>query len=126
VASRTSVKGLKVLVVEDEALISMFIEDSLADIGCETVAIASNLTDAKVKVAEVDYDIVVLDVNLGGKQTFELAESLAERQLPFIFSTGYGHAGVPPHLHHVPILQKPFQEGQLKDALLMALTGEGS
>ncbi len=117
--------GIKVLVIEDEPLISMFIEDLLSDLGCETVAIAANLTDATHKAAEVDCDIIMLDVNLSGKQTFGLAESLFEKHMPFIFSTGYGNPGIPSHLQYVPVLQKPFKDSELKEKLEFALAAAG-
>lgn len=113
--------GTKVLIVEDEALIAMFIEDTLSDIGCETVAVASNLVDAMTKVAEIQCDIVMLDVNLAGKETFKLAEVLSKKNQPFIFSTGYGNAVIHPHLQHVPVLQKPFRESELREKLQAAL-----
>lgn len=102
----------------------MFIEDTLADIGCEIVATATNLTEAMTKVTEIECDVIMLDVNLSGTQTFKFAESLCERHLPFIFSTGYGIAGIPPHLHHVPVLQKPFQESDLREMLHDVLNAE--
>lgn len=104
----------------------MFIEDTLADIGCETVCILTSLTGAMEKVAEIDCDVIMLDVNLGGQQTFKLAEYLCEKQQPFIFSTGYGNAGIPTHLHHVPVLQKPFQESELREKLQAALAAARS
>jgi two-component SAPR family response regulator len=121
--SKSNLVGLKVLIIEDEPLISMFIEDSLADIGCTTVGTITRLSGAASKIDEVECDVIMLDVNLSGEQTIELAELLLKRRLPFIFSTGYGHSGIPPHLHHVPVLQKPFQEGDLRDALLLVLDG---
>jgi len=119
--AEVSLIGLKVLVVEDEPLISMFIEDSLKDMGCQIIAIVSNLTEALAIAAEVQYDMVMLDVNLGGQQTFALAEFLYEKKLPFIFSTGYGVIGIPPHLTHLPVLQKPVQEIELKNILQITL-----
>lgn len=114
--------GTKVLIVEDESLIAMFIEDTLSDIGCEAVSIASSLDDAMTKVTEVECDIVMLDVNLAGKDTFALAETLSKKNRPFIFSTGYGNAAIPAHLKHIPVLQKPFREGELEEKLKTALT----
>ena len=113
--------GTKVLVVEDESLIAMFIEDTLSDIGCETVDVASSLDDAIAKVTEIEWDIVMLDVNLAGKDTFMLAESLSMKNRPFIFSTGYGKTAIPTHLQHVPVLQKPFRESELQEKLQAAL-----
>ena len=120
--SNASLVGKKVLVIEDEMLISMFIEDTLADIGCETVGIIISLAEAMEKVSQYQCDVIMLDVNLGGEQTFELAELLCERKQPLIFCTGYGVAGVPIHLQHVPVLQKPFQESDLSEKLQIALS----
>jgi CheY-like chemotaxis protein len=114
--------GTKVLVVEDESLIAMFIEDTLSDIGCEAVSTASSLDEAMNKVTEIEYDIVMLDVNLAGKDTFALAEILSKKNQRFIFSTGYGNAAIPSHLKHIPVLQKPFREGDLAEKLKTALT----
>jgi CheY-like chemotaxis protein len=113
--------GIRVLVIEDEPLISIFIEDALADIGCEIVAVASSLAEAKSKVETVEWDVVLLDVNLHGIQSFGLAESLSEKNRPFVFSTGYGIAGIPVNLQHIPVLQKPFQERELIEKLALAL-----
>jgi DNA-binding response OmpR family regulator len=114
--------GIKVLIVEDESLIAMFIEDTLSDIGCESVGVSYTLDDAMIKVEEIQCDIVMLDVNLAGRETFKLAELLCDKNQPFIFSTGYGKAVIPSHLEHVPVLQKPFREGDLQEKLRTALS----
>lgn len=121
-----NLQGLRVLVVEDEALVSMLLEDTLTDLGCRMVSIATSLSDAMNTAASSDYDAVVLDVNLHGEHTFPVAELLAEKGIPFIFSTGYGAAGIPETFQHVPILQKPFQEHDLKKALSAALTAKAA
>jgi DNA-binding response OmpR family regulator len=59
--------GTRVLVVEDEALISMMLEDYLTEIGCEVVATAARLEEALEKARSVSMDVAVLDVNLAGK-----------------------------------------------------------
>ena len=118
---KKNLRGLRVLVVEDEALVSMLLEDALAEIGCQTVSIIANLSEAMDQAASLAFDAVVLDVNLNGEQTFPMAELLAGKRIPFIFSTGYGAAGIPDHLNNVPVLQKPFQERELEQALSAAL-----
>jgi CheY-like chemotaxis protein len=112
---------LRVLVVEDEALVSMLLEDTLIEIGCQSVSIVASLPEAMDKAASLAFDAVVLDVNLNGQQTFAVAELLVEKRIPFVFSTGYGAAGIPDHLNNVPVLQKPFQERELEQALSAAL-----
>lgn len=113
--------GLRVLVVEDEALIAMLIEDALEELGCTLVAVAANLTDALDKAAALDIDVAILDVNLNGREVFPVAELLASCGLPFVFSTGYGAAGVPAAFAAAPVLGKPFEQADVGRTLRLAL-----
>jgi DNA-binding NarL/FixJ family response regulator len=61
--------GLRVLVVEDEMMVSMLIEDMLGELGCEVVGPASRLDEAMLLAKEAELDCAVLDVNLGGPPT---------------------------------------------------------
>ena len=110
-------KGLRVLVVEDEALISMLLEDFLADMGCEVVATAARLDDAMAKARTLALDAALLDVNLAGQVSYPVAGVLQSRGIPFAFSTGYGTAGLPDGLEGAPVLAKPFQQEQLAEVL---------
>lgn len=109
--------GLRVLVVEDEMMVSMLIEDMLAELGCEVVGPASRLDEAMAIAKEADLDCAVLDVNLGGQPIFPLADLLRERGRPFAFATGYGDAGLRDVDKGSPVLQKPFREGDLARVL---------
>jgi CheY-like chemotaxis protein len=113
----TGTRGLRVLVVEDESLIAMLIEDALDRLGCTLVGVASNLTEALGKAASLDFDVAILDVNLNGAPVFPLAEVLAARGVPFVFSTGYGASGVPAAFAAAPVLAKPFAEADVASAL---------
>jgi CheY-like chemotaxis protein len=109
--------GLRVLVVEDEMMVSMLIEDMLTDLGCSVVGPASRLDEA-IELAKVsELDCAVLDVNLGGQPIFPLADLLRERGKPFAFATGYGDAGIRDVDRGTPVLQKPFREGDLARVL---------
>ena len=104
---------LRVLVVEDEMMVSMLIEDMLEDLGCQVVGPASRLEEAIELVNSVELDCAVLDVNLGGQPIFPLADLLREKGAPFAFATGYGDAGLRDADKGSPVLQKPFREGDL-------------
>ncbi len=108
-----SLQGLRVLVVEDEMMVSMLIEDMLTDLGCIVVGPASRLDEAMALVEEAQIDCAVLDVNLGGQPIFPLADVLRERGVSFAFATGYGDAGLREADRGSPVLQKPFREGDL-------------
>ena len=109
--------GLRVLVVEDEMMVSMLIEDMLTDLGCQVVGPAARLDEAIDLAMASDLDCAVLDVNLGGQPIFPLADLLRERGKPFAFATGYGDAGVRDVDKGTPVLQKPFREGDLARVL---------
>jgi len=99
----------------------MFLQDTLAEIGCEVIGIASRFDDAVEKVKSLAFDIAILDVNLNGRNTFPIADSLTERGVAFVVATGYGATDLPQSLQRVPILQKPFRQRDLERALRAAL-----
>ncbi|MEH6677111.1 response regulator [Phenylobacterium sp.] len=105
--------GLRVLVVEDEMMVSMLIEDMLSDLGCQVIGPASRLEEAIALVGSSELDCAVLDVNLGGQPIFPLADILREKGAPFAFATGYGDAGLRDVDKGTPVLQKPFRESDL-------------
>lgn len=88
-------KGLRVLIIEDESMVTMLIEDTLADLGCAVVGSASRLDEAMAKASSLECNAAILDVNLNGSHTYAVADVLAARGIPFIFATGYGAAGLP-------------------------------
>ena len=115
--------GLRLLVVEDEAMIALMLEDMLDTFGCTVVDVAGTLARglALATDAALPLDGAILDVNLGGEMVYPVAESLAERGVPFIFCTGYGRLDPKTHFADVPILAKPYQQEELKSMLVSAL-----
>jgi CheY-like chemotaxis protein len=109
--------GLRVLVVEDEALVSMLIEDFLEELGCEVVGVASRLEDAMEDARTLELDAAVLDVNLAGRLSYPVAQVLRARGVPVVFATGYGTEGLPVELQQAEVLSKPFRQEQLAEAL---------
>ncbi len=114
--------GLRVLVVEDEAMLSILLEDFLTDLGCDVVATASHLEDALKKAHSLAVDIAILDINLGGVSSFPVAEVLRSRGIRFLFATGYGTLGLSDDLKGTRVLGKPFNQTQLAEAMVSALT----
>jgi CheY-like chemotaxis protein len=113
----------KVLVVEDEMMIAMLIEDMLDEFGCRLVGPATSVQRALELIAKEQVEAAVLDLNLDGQDTYAIADALQQKNIPFIFATGYGSAGVRAEFVTRPILQKPFQAKDLKFALAQALGG---
>jgi CheY-like chemotaxis protein len=107
----------RVLVVEDEALISMLIEDMLADIGCKCVDVAASVEGAMEALARAAPDFAMLDINLNGKRSFAIADILLSREIPFVFLSGYGSRELGEAYAGAKVLQKPFQLGDIEAVL---------
>jgi CheY-like chemotaxis protein len=125
-ATGDELNGLRILVVEDEAAISLLLEDMLLDFGCEVVGPAARLASALELAANEALDLAILDVNLAGEPIYPVAEALHNRSVPFVFSTGYGSAGIKDLYRDRPVLQKPFAQHDLKQKLLKARLGAGA
>lgn len=113
----------RVAIVEDEAMVAMLLEDMLTDGGHEVVAVTGELERATQLLSEISADVVILDVNLNGRQSYPLANTLASRGVRIIFSTGYGSAGLKEEWRTTPILQKPFQARDLERAMRQVFDG---
>ena len=116
--------GCRVLVVEDEVMVSWLLEDMLAELGCNVVGPAARVQQAIAVIYAEEIDLAVLDVNLNGEKSYPVAEALKERGVPFIFSSGYGKDTMPDHFRAVPMLQKPYGQATLVAALGQLLSAE--
>lgn len=120
-----SIAGLSVFVIEDESLVLVNLEDMLGELGCTLVGPAMRLDEADAMIdAAGAADVAVLDVNIGGKPVFPLAEQLAARGVPLVLATGYGREGLPPEWQTTTVLSKPYTFEDLAGALMQARGGQ--
>jgi len=112
---------MRVLVVEDEALVGMLLDDMLQDIGCESVQLASRFDEAMRAAEQDEFGLAVLDVNLDGVSSLPIADRLIELGIPLIFATGYGKSGLDSRYANIPTLQKPFFFADLERVVQQAL-----
>ncbi len=120
--SKRDLAGRRVFLVEDEAMIAMLLEDMLGDLGCVVVGPAYDLAPAMALAAgETPIDAAILDVNLGGKSVFGVADTLRAKGVPIVFSSGYGAGHLREVDRHSPVLGKPFRLEDLAAALRRAL-----
>jgi CheY-like chemotaxis protein len=112
--------GKRLLVVEDEWLVSLMVQETAQALGCEIAATAARLEDA-IRLSRVaEFDILVLDLNLGGEHSFEVARIARERGKPVLFASGYSAPILPPDFAGAHLLQKPFRGEDFQSALLAA------
>ncbi|WP_448188278.1 response regulator [Azospirillum sp. sgz301742] len=117
--------GLRLLVVEDEAMVAIMLEDMLHDLGCEVVGPAGDVPHA-LELAQTDQGIAgaILDVNVAGTPIYPVAAALKARGVPFVFMTGYGSADIDGRFADAPTVHKPFSMPVLRDTLTKAV-GQG-
>ena len=118
--------GLKVLVLEDNALVAMHLEEMLSEAGCRVVAMIDNVQGALEFIRSHAVDAAVLDVNLKGEKVFGVAEALMAREVPIVFSSGYGERFLPPQFDAAPHLSKPFEPETLWETLAAACAAKAA
>ena len=92
-AAVNPLRGLRVLIVEDETLVAMLIEEYLLELGCEVAFSASRVAKAMRGLQTCGIDVAVLDVNVAGESISQVVETLVQRGIPFLFASGYGARG---------------------------------
>lgn len=98
----------KILIAEDELLIAVDLAEAFEQEGARVLGPASSLARAMAMLKSAEnVDFGVLDLNLGGELIYPLADALAARDVPFMFTTGYGEDAIPPRFDHVVRLEKP-------------------
>jgi CheY-like chemotaxis protein len=85
----------------------MLISDQLTDLGYEVVGPAGAIDEAHRLTNEGSFDAALVDVNLNGVSSHDIADALSRRKIPFGFVTGYNE--LPRSFDSGIILHKPFQ-----------------
>lgn len=111
-----SLKGARVLIVEDAVLLALELETGLSDAGATVVGPAYELEEA-IALLDQPIDAAVLDANLNGRSVTPVAEALSARQVPFVFATGYGDTGGAPGGFDAPVIRKPYDVTQVAAAV---------
>lgn len=109
-------KGKRILVVEDEALIAVMVEDMLAELGSVVVGPAAAIDDALALVQIEAIDAAVLDVNVRGERIDPVAHALFERGIPVLFATGYSEIPIA-SLQQADVINKPYTQEKLARGL---------
>ena len=111
-------KGVRILLVEDEYFIAMELAATVAELGVEVVGPVGRLGPARELARTEPLQGAVLDIDLGGQPSFPLAEELMERGVRLIFVTGFDATILPEKFRHVPALTKPVNQAALRRLLV--------
>ncbi|WP_227004254.1 HWE histidine kinase domain-containing protein [Kozakia baliensis] len=107
--SEEILRRANILLVEDQLLVAMETEQALQEHGAERVRTVASVYEALQAVRASRPDIALLDFNLGGETSEEVARTLRERGIPFVFATGYADKTmIPSEFRDIPVLRKPY------------------
>ncbi|WP_368912077.1 response regulator [Taklimakanibacter deserti] len=117
--------GATILLVEDEPLVALMIEELIVSLGYAVAGPYATVAQACQAIDGEQFTGAILDINLAGELVFPVADILSHRQIPFIFTTGYGPERVVPRFAHIPLLSKPVEAPMLSIFLAEALAARG-
>ena len=113
--------GVSVFVAEDEPMLVWALEEVLSDLGCQVVGTAARVTEALAFVAHHDFDVAILDGTLADGSVDPVVDVLIARGTPFIIASGVASTDVRTKYGGAVLLQKPYQDADLREALLLVL-----
>lgn len=126
-ATEMGVRKLRILLVDDDPLVSMNTADMLTDLGHSVREATSAAGALQLLESEDPFDVVVTDYAMPGMNGLDLATKIKRNQpqLPIVLATGY--AELPPHAAvEFPRVGKPYTQHELAVALESALNTERS
>lgn len=116
--------SLAVMVVDDEALVALFVADVVEELGYRVIGPVGSY-DAALKAAEGDRPgIAIVDMTLGGRSGLDLARELTARHgTAIVVLSGHGHLDADPGVRALgpaAVLQKPCMPNDIEKALRAA------
>jgi two-component system, response regulator PdtaR len=120
-------RALRVLIVEDESLVSLFLQGVLQDLGHTVAGVAPSLRTALAIAAGTPSDLAIVDIGLAGDGGDGVDAAIALRKrhgIPALLMTGASFDDVGPRLadaQPLGFLSKPYTESDVEKALEAAI-----
>jgi two-component SAPR family response regulator len=120
-----SLLGKRILIIEDEFFLALCVGQVLEEQGCAVIGPATSVQEGLDLIEKTKVNGAILDINLNGEMVYPVAKELMDRNIPFIFATGYRPLDLPSFYDDVPRLEKPIETGLFIRTLKKVL-GEGA
>jgi CheY-like chemotaxis protein len=112
-----NLRGRRVLIVEDEYFLAMDLAERFEDLGVEVVGPAATVGDAIALLKAQQVEGAVLDINVRGQRVYPVADILKQRNVPFVFTSGYSSELEPDAYASIPRCIKPTKFGDVAQML---------
>jgi len=110
-------RSQRILIVEDDTLIALDLQTLVENAGYAVIGPARSVEAATKLLEQAKPDLALLDINLGGTNSFRIADLLEAQAVPFVFVTAHSRRVIDEVHAKRPVVEKPF----LPDALLSAI-----
>jgi CheY-like chemotaxis protein len=123
----SALQNRRILVVEDEYLVATSLREGLEMVGAVVVGPAPSVEKAlKAIESEPEIDAAILDINLGGRTAYPVADQLCARKIPFLFASGYDDDVFRDRYPGVRNCAKPYLLPDVERALASAISQKRS
>ena len=115
---------LRIVVVEDEALIRMDVVATLEEVGFEIIGQGSDGEEAVSLATDLEPDLVVMDIKMPKLDGISAAEKIAELKIPVVLLTAFSQADLVSRAADagaMAYVTKPFKPADLLPAIQIAL-----
>jgi CheY-like chemotaxis protein len=118
-SSAAESRPLRLLVVEDEALIGMMLEDMLEELGHHVLEVAASVRSALhlIDTRGPEIDAALVDANLGGVSAIPVITALQNAGIPFVLASGYDASDLRRLGVGEVSLRKPYRSSDIEEAL---------
>ena len=110
----SNLRGMRILLVEDEEIVATLVEDMFESLGCTIAGRAATIRQAMEFIEQGGFEFALLDLNIAGEKVEGVAEALESLDIPVAFASGYGRAGLSSRFRSHPSIRKPFVLTSLK------------
>jgi DNA-binding response OmpR family regulator len=111
-------QGLRILVVEDNALLAMTVDSILRSAGAEVAGPVGTLSEAEQLASGETLSGAILDIKLNTEEVWPVARILVDRGVPFVFCSGHFDRDIlPDEWSEYPILTKPTRARQIVEGV---------
>jgi CheY-like chemotaxis protein len=115
--------GMRLLIVEDEFIVTLDIERVLESAGVAEIVSAGRVADALQALDEgSNFDLALVDLKLERDSALPVVERLAALAIPFVILTGSPDTAETRSFPRAPVVGKPFDDATLMAALELALS----
>lgn len=109
--------GRNILIVEDELFIALDLELLVTKHAPTAEIVICASVDEAASALVKPYELALLDIDVIGGKTFQIAKALKDRGIPFVFISGSERENVPPELADAPFLPKPLAAPMIQTKL---------